>query len=352
MNGRTILALLRHDLVMFFSNRFIAVITALALFAYAAVYFLLPAELDETFQLALYAPDFPAAVRQELADEGLEISFFASEAGLRQAILDGDESIGAVLPRDFVAQLMTGQQPEITVYFAAELPAEFRPAYLLFFEELAFMMSGRPLKLNVTQVMLGEDRAGAPIAYRDRMLPLFAVFMLSAEVMGLASLIAVEISTGTLRALLVTPLRVEGLFISKGILGVGLAFFQVVLLMAVTGGLRHQPLIVLLFLLLGSVLVTGIGFLIATISRDMMSAVAWGMLPMLGLSLPAFGILFPGTMTGWVRIIPSYYLIDPLYQLLNYEAGWSDVGGDLLILTAFSLAFLVAGVLVLKRKFR
>jgi len=100
------------------------------------------------------------------------------------------------------------------------------------------------------------------------------------------------------------------------------------------------------------VLVTGIGFLIATISRDMMSAVAWGMLPMLGLSLPAFGILFPGTMTGWVRIVPSYYLIDPLYQLLNYEAGWGDVAADLLILTAFSLVFLVAGVLVLKRKFQ
>jgi ABC-2 type transport system permease protein len=70
------------------------------------------------------------------------------------------------------------------------------------------------------------------------------------------------------------------------------------------------------------------------------------------LSLPAFGVLFPGGLTGWVKIIPSYYLIEPLYQLLNYDAVWGDVSGDLLALTAFSLAFLAAGIVVLKQKFR
>ena len=352
MNRQAIFALLRHDLVMFFSNRFIAVITALAVIAYAAIYLLMPTDLDESFQLALYAPEFPTAALQELSDEGLEIAFYDSEAALRQAVLDGDEMVGAVLPPDFMPKLTMGEQPAITIFYAANMPSEFRPAYRLFFEEFAFMISGKPLNINVTEQMLGEDRGGEPIAYRDRMLPLFAVFMLAAEVMGLASLIAVEISTGTIRALLVTPLRVEGIFLSKGILGVGMAFVQVVLLLAVTGGLNHEPLIVLLFLFMGSVLVTGIGFLVAAVSRDTMSAIGWGTLPMLVLSLPGFGVLFPGSVTGWVKIIPTYFLVEPLYQLLNYNAGWRDVSGDFLALTAFSLAFLVVGIVVLKQKFR
>lgn len=352
MNGRIILTLLRHDLVMFFSNRFIAVITALALVAYVAIYFLMPADLDERFQLALYAPDFPQAILQELADEGLEITFLPSEAALQQAITDGEEMVGAALPPGFVSALLRGEQPAITIYYAAAIQPEFRAAYRLFFEEFAFMIGGQPLAIEVTEEVLGVDRGGEQIAYRDRLLPLLVIFMLAAEIFGLSSLIAAEISTGTLRALLVTPLRVEGLFLAKGIVGVGLAFVQAFFLLAVTGGLNHQPLIVLLLLFLGSTLVTGIGFLIAAVSRDVMSTVAWGALPMIVLSLPAFVILFPGSTTGWIKIIPTYYLVEPLYQLLNEGAGWSDVGYHLLILTAFSLVFLAAGVVVLKRKFR
>jgi ABC-2 type transport system permease protein len=73
---------------------------------------------------------------------------------------------------------------------------------------------------------------------------------------------------------------------------------------------------------------------------------------MLVLSLPGFGVLFPGSVTGWVKIIPTYFLVEPLYQLLNYNAGWRDVSGDFLALTVFSLAFLVVGIVVLKQKFR
>ncbi len=352
MNSRIILALLRHDLVMFFSNRFIAVITLLALVAYAALYFLMPADLDEQFQLALYAPNFPQAMLQELADEGLEITFLPTEAALQEAVLAGDEMVGAALPPDFVAALLRGDQPAITIYYAAAIQPEFRAAYRLFFEEFAFMLGGQPLDIEVTEEVLGVDRGGEQTAYRDRLLPLLVVFMLAAEIFGLASLIAAEISTGTLRALLVTPLRVEGLFVAKGTLGVSLGFVQAVFLLAVTGGLHHQPLIVLLLLFLGSTLVTGIGFLIAAVSRDVMSTVAWGALPMIVLSLPAFTILFPGTTTGWIRIIPTYYLVEPLYQLLNEGAGWGDVGYYLLILTVLSLAFLIVGVIVLKSKFR
>ena len=49
--------------------------------------------------------------------------------------------------------------------------------------------------------------------------------------------------------------------------------------MAAVGGLAEGPAIIILALLLAALLVTGVGFLIASLARDMMSVLAWGSWP-------------------------------------------------------------------------
>jgi ABC-2 type transport system permease protein len=123
-------------------------------------------------------------------------------------------------------------------------------------------------------------------------------------------------------------------------------------LMAVTGGLNQQPLIIIVALLLGSLMVTGLGFLIASVATDIMSVMAWSVPVILLLALPALGLLLPGITTDWVQIIPSYYLIDTVYGAATLNLGWADAGSNLLILAAFSLAFMALGIVVLRRKFQ
>ena len=82
-------------------------------------------------------------------------------------------------------------------------------------------------------------------------LPLFAVLVLMVECLGLASLIAAEVEQGTIRALLVTPLSLRGLFVAKTLFGSLFAFVQAVLLLAVTGGLVREPLLNLTALFIG-----------------------------------------------------------------------------------------------------
>jgi ABC-2 type transport system permease protein len=352
MNASIIAALLRKDLVLFFSNRFFALITFLALFAYAILYYLLPAEIDETLELALFAPDLPTPLINELSEDGLVIINMESEQALKDAVLEGRYPVGVVLPSDFVPKLISGQTGQVHLYFSADFDNEFKDMYAIIFTEIAYMISGKPLNIQVTEEILGDDRSGDQIAYRDRLLPLLVVMILTFETMGLASLIASEVSAGTLTALLVTPVKVEGLFVAKGILGVSLAFIQAFLLMAVVGGLSQQPLMVIVILLLGSVLVTGLAFLIASISKDMMSAMGWGMLAIVVLSLPSFSVLLPGSVTNWVKIIPSYHVVDPVYRIINYAPTWVEVGNNLLILAASALLVLALGVAVLRRKFQ
>ena len=115
---------------------------------------------------------------------------------------------------------------------------------------------------DVSEEILGEDLVGKQIPLRDRMLPMIAVFILIFETLGLANLLSGEIEARTLQAILITPLRVRELFTGKSITGIGMAFSQALILVAVTGGLSNQAGIVLLALFLGALLATGVGFLL------------------------------------------------------------------------------------------
>lgn len=352
MNLKVLAVLIRKDVTLFFKNRFFALISGLALFFYVAVYFLLPQTVDETLELAWYGPELPILFNSDVRDEGLRLHTYESEAALREAVEAGDEQVGVALPADFVQQLATGEKPQAVIYFKSDLPDEYRSAYELLLEELGYMFAGIPLHLEVEEVLLGPDMAGQQAPPRQRMLPLFAVFILMVETWGLAALISSEVENGTLRALLVTPLTVPGLFLSKGTTGVLMAFVQVLFLLGITGGLRNEPLLVVAALLLGSLLVTGIGFLIASVARDMMSVLAWGMLAVIVLAIPSFNILLPGLTTGWVKAIPSYYLVDTIYRTINFGAGWRELSAGLLALLAFAAAFFGLGVFAFERRLR
>jgi ABC-2 type transport system permease protein len=350
MDGRIVTTLVAKDLSLLFKNRFFALITVFGLVFYVATYFLIPQTVDETLDLALYAPAVPAALAA-LESEGLALHRMESEETLKAAVAGGDYQAGVVLPDGLSDHIAAGDKIQVHLYFSTDLPDEFQQLYIIFLQELAFMIAGQPLNIETTEEVLGPDLAGMQIPPRDRLLPLLAIFILMMETLGLASLISMEIAAGTLQALLVTPMRVQHLFLGKGLTGTFLAFGQVVLLMAITGGLSRQPGLILLALLLGSILVTGIGFLVASVARDMMSVMGWGVVALLVLAIPAVTILLPGTASAWVRVLPSYYLIDTVHQVLNFGAGWGQVWPNLLGLTAFSALFVALGILVLQRKF-
>jgi ABC-2 type transport system permease protein len=104
--------------------------------------------------------------------------------------------------------------------------------------------------------------------------------------------------------------------------------------------------------MLAAILVTGIGFLIASLAKDMMSVLAWGVLALVIMVVPSMITLFPGVITEWVKVIPTYYVVDTVDSVAGYGSGWPDIWPNLLILVAFSAAFLLAGMVALRRRFQ
>jgi ABC-2 type transport system permease protein len=352
VNLKGIRALVVKDFTLFFRNRFFALVTPLALIVYVGLYFVMPGSVDETMNIGVYAPGW-SPITGDVQQQGLEISVAESVDDLQKGVLARDYVAGIALPADLAEKLASGEKARIDLYFASDVPEESKGAVSSLIREMIYAHTGQPLAVEFsTKVLPGPDMVGEQIPPRDRMRPLFAVFLVVFETFGMATLITEEIERRTIQALLVTPVSVKDLFAAKGITGMTLAFGQAVLFMAVVGGLNEQPAIIILALLLAALLVTGVGFLIASLSKDMMSVLAWGVLALVILVIPAMGTVFPGVITGWAKVIPSYYVVDTVDRVANYGSGWPDVWQNLVILLAFSAAFLLAGMVALRRRFQ
>ena len=81
-----------------------------------------------------------------------------------------------------------------------------------------------------------------------------------------------------------------------------------------------------------------------------MGILGWGVLVIMILTLPSVGVLLPGAFTGWVKLIPSYYLVQAVHRTANLGAGWDTMWPYLLALFAFGVSSLVLGAVVLKRR--
>ncbi len=352
MNPQGIRALVAKDFTLFFRNRFFALVTLLGLAVYVALYFVMPSSVNETMDIGLYGPAL-LPIADQTQQQGLEIHVVESEDDLKDGVTSHDYVAGIAIPGDLIERLASGQRPHIDLYFASDTPEEAQAAVSSLIRELIYAQTGQPLAVDfATQVLPGPDMVGKQIPPRDRMRPLFAVLLIVFETYGLATLITEEIEHRTIQALLVTPVSVKDLFAAKGITGITLAFGQGVLFMAVVGGLNDQPVIIILALLLAALLVTGVGFLIASLAKDMMSVLAWGVLALVILVIPGMGVMFPGMITEWAKVIPSYYVVDTVDRVANYGSGWPDIWQNLLILVAFSGAFLLVGMMALRRRFQ
>jgi ABC-2 type transport system permease protein len=352
-----IAALILKDLKLFFRNQFFAVITVVGLVAYIAIYFLLPSEVDDAFNLAIYMENPAQTTVDESIAEFVDYTLFDSEAEMVAALEDdaGEYFIGLSISEEEAAAMVNGESVEIAAFYRPGIPVETKQVY----DDLLVVMANaaNPAaaadfgRINESHVVLGNDMLDAPITVRDRIIPMLLLFILSVEVLGLATLIMREVESGTARALVTSPLRLHQFFASKALMGMILAFSQLFILVAITGKISTSPLLLTTTLLLGSFLIVGIGFIVAAISKDNMSVLAWGMFIILLFGIPAVAVMLPGLATAWVEVIPSYFLIDALYRILNFDAGWADVGRNLLMLFVIGAGTMLLGSAALRRRF-
>ncbi len=352
---RVIGAIVRKDAVQLTRDRFFTVITIVALGAYIALFWALPATVDETIHLGVHGQEIVGFLDAIGGEEGLDVRVFDTSDALRTAVEEKQDKIAAGIdfPDDFLEAVASGRRTTVTVYVPADTPPEVRDAMRSMVRELSYLVAGNQPPVTAPaeeEVILGVDRAGNQISIRERMRPLLGVFVLLVELLSLAALIAEEIRSRTVTAVIATPASVSDFLAAKSIFGTLLAFAEVALLMVAIRGLSERPLEMLAALLLGAVLVTGLALLAGSTGKDFVEILFWSMMLMIPLMIPAGAALFPGTASTWVQVLPSYGMTEAIFRVGAYGAGWSEIWPFLALSAAWSFAVFVAGVAVLRRK--
>lgn len=279
--------------------------------------------------------------------------------GQRPTLPDGareiDISIGLAFPGDFVSAARAGRFTTVTVSVNGDVPEEIRYAMSGLVREMAFAVAGDDLPVDIPQqdqvyVVLGEDRVGDQRTARDGFRPIFVFVVLVMEMFVMASLIAKEIQDRAVTAMLVTPATVGDVLAAKGISGAISGMAQAIVVLLAIDAMGTRPLLLLTFMLLGSVMVSGTAMIAGSTGEDFIGTLFNGMAFMIPLMIPAFGALFPGTPSAWIRALPSYPLVQGLVDVTTYGDGWPDTIPQLVTLSGWCVVLFGLGWLVLSRK--
>jgi ABC-2 type transport system permease protein len=350
-------AILRKDLASFARDRFYVSVSILGLVAYVALFWALPSTVDETVSIGVRLEGADALLGTlpgGAGDRGIEMVVYADTSALERAVEAGDDVVaGLDFPPGFLAQVAGGERATVRLLLPAEAPAELRPALTALVRELAYAVAGDepPVRTpDLEDAVLGVDRSGSLLSLREQMRPLLVFLVLLVEMFALASLIAVEIHERTISAILVTPARVADVLTAKTVLGTVLAFGQAMLLLLATGTWTSGLGILSAALLLGAILVTGVAMIAGSLGRDFITIVFWSVLFMIPLTVPAVGVLFPGTAAAWIRALPTYGLVEVIVGVTAYGSTWAQALPDLALLAVWCVLVYLVGVVVLRRR--
>lgn len=278
--------------------------------------------------------------------EGLRVHRYDDEATLRQAVGANDLDAGLVLPAGFDDAVRRGDAPDLELFVGGESLASDRVMIEIAVLDLVRGLSGETAPVTVEVVTIGEE--GLP--FDLRMLPLLVMYAVAiggafAPAMSLVG----EKESGSVNAVLVTPVTIHEFLAAKVLLGVVLATLTGVVTLLLNGAMGSAPVGLLLALVIGAVMMAELGVMLGSWARDantMFAAFKGGAILIF---YPVVFYIWPDLPTWIAQLSPTYYFLDPIFALSVEGASFGDVAWQLVIGAAI-VVLLVPLVRVMGRR--
>jgi len=322
MKLRSILAILKKDLILGPKNPFFLIAIIIPL----VFTFLINLVFGGLFSQQPVVGVYDAGDSQITTSLQQSDSFILRQVGSAQAIEKKVEAhnldAGISLTADFDQQVQAGKNPEVTVYFSGESLAKDRLMVVASLTQYLRDMSNQEAPLHLEQVTLGE---GQSFPLSDRFLPLIIITTVYVAGTFLTALTLLqEKEKNTLQAMIVTPANLKEVLVAKGILGFLVGLVTGLMAMFFNGALEGNFWLILLFLSLGLVMAVEIGIMLGIKSKDNPSLMTNIKSIQLLIFAPVIIYFFP-QIPEWVgKIFPTYYFIDPLFDLSIAQGSWAD----------------------------
>lgn len=278
------------------------------------------------------------------AEPGLVVKTYLDEGALKTAAENGAVDLAVALPSNFDQAIKRGEQAGVVIYVWGESLLRDRAMIATSVLSLVRAIAGQEPPVEVASVVLGDTHS---IPWEQRLLP-FVVLMgvvLAGSIVP-ASLIVDEKYNHTLRALTTSSARLEEVLMAKGLVGVILSIIMGVMVLVINRAFNENTLLLVGILALGAVLAAAFGVLLGLLIKDINSL--FTVVKGIGIFLyaPALIYMFPD-IPAWIgKLFPTYYIINPVTQVAQGGATWSEIAPDigvlagLIVLTIAVVAFM------------
>jgi len=278
----------------------------------------------------------------------LDVTIYESEGALRNAVEIGREDVGLALPIGFDQTLQSGEEAELSLLVFGESQLKDRTLAATALIGLLRDIAGQEPPVEIVTITLGDAES---LPWEIRLMPfLVMIAVLIGGLMMPATSLVEEKLNRTLKAVGTTSAALSEIYTAKVIAALIVSTVMGVFILVMNRALGREPLLLILVLASGSVFAAVLGLLMGIVSKDVNSL--FTMIKGLGIFLyaPALVYMFP-EIPAWIgKIFPTYYIIQPVMDIIQDGAGWMDVLPNLGILAALTAALAVGVGVVSERK--
>jgi ABC-2 type transport system permease protein len=302
--------------------------------------------LDPQPRLGIVDQDDSAVTAAAQKLDGIQVSLFESVTELQDKVRANDLDAALVLPVGFDDQVRSGTRPPLQFFVGGQSLASNRIILAVTTIDLIREVAGQTPPVEVGLVQLGQ--ASLPVT--TRLVPFVVMYALLIAGVFLPSFsLADERQKHTLSALVVTPVRLSEVVTAKAALGFLLAVAMALVTLWLNGALHVQALALSVVLVVAAVILVEIGLIYGTASKDV--AGVFTLIKGTGFILlaPAIFYVFPDWPQWIAKVFPTYWVINPVYEVTVRGAGLDTVWIELLIALAVSIP-LAAVVMALTRR--
>ena len=290
---------------------------------------------------------------------------------IRDMIRKGDLEGGIIIPSNFSASMMTGQQgtleiicdesnPQVSAALQGELKAVFDNMGTALAQQRVQALNStntlavvEPFNVQTQGVVSGNPN------YFSFVAPGIMALTVTMSVMtGLPVAISQEKELGTMDGIMAAPIKRLSIIFGKALGQTARGMIQgtIVLLLAVgLFGVTIQGNILLVYalLILGVFAFVGLGIVITSVAKDQQTAQMLLMtisFPMMFLS----GVFFPLQQMPWymqdvAKVLPLTYEAQALRQVMVLGAGIPDITTELIVLIVFGAVMMAIAVPLFRR---
>ena len=271
--------------------------------------------------------------------EGIELQILDNETELLRLVKGNNLDAGLILNKDFDSEVRTGKKPLLNMYISGESLLVNRVVIAVTAIDLVRKVENKEAPVTVVLNSLAKNEV-LPIS--KRLVPAIVLFVLIvAGIFIPAFNLVEEREHHTLDAILVTPVTITDILLSKAVFGFVMSLVMSILTLALNGALSAEPAGLILSLSIGAVICIEIGLIYGTVAKDAKSL--YTLVKTLNILFigPVIFYIFPNWPQWIAKLFPTYWFIDPIYQVALKGASLSDVWTDLAIACGVAVLLIV-----------